>query len=215
MTSISRTGITDQVVEVLRGEIVAGDLRPGTSLREVALAERFDVARSTIREAIKVLVADGLATHELHRGAIVTEHTIADVDDLLRARAAVEAALGDTLERGKAVPEALDAAQEALERLRGHAEAGEWAAAASCDLEVHAALVAAVGSPRLSAFHRQLQNELRILVVRADTTQPEPQKVEVHSELVTLARAGDADGYRRAALSHVAGAAPSLRRLAV
>ena len=100
---MERVSLTDQVVAELREDILGGVLRPGTSLREVALSERFDVARSTIREAVKGLVAEGLLSHEHHRGVVVIEHTVADVEDLLGARMMIDEGILD----GPDPPEAI------------------------------------------------------------------------------------------------------------
>ena len=205
---MERVSLTDQVVEALRGEILAGELPPGTSLREVALSERLDVARSTVREAIKALVAEGLVTHEMHRGALVTRHSAADVEDLLRARLVVEQAVADVCGT-VAVP----AAAEALTAMEAAVADEDWRAASSADLAFHRALVAAVGSARLMAFHAVLQGELRLLVVMADRTTPEENKVTEHRRLLRLVERGDADAYRAAAARHAMKSLPVYRRL--
>lgn len=205
---MERVSLTDQVVHAIREEILDGALPPGTSLREAALTERFEVSRSTVREAIKSLVGEGLVTHEHHRGAIVRVHTAADVEDLLVARLVVERAVGAA---GPA--EYLGAAAE-LERMRRAVSRHDWRAAARADEAFHHALVAALGSPRLAVFHGQLQAELRLLLVTADREQPEENKVDEHAQLLALARAGEEQAYLRAAVRHVTRARPTLLKVA-
>ncbi|WP_370328183.1 GntR family transcriptional regulator [Euzebya sp.] len=205
---MQRLSLTDQVAQAVRGEILGGALAPGASLREQVLAARFEVGRSTVREAIKVLVAEGLVTQAHHRGAIVTRHTAADVDDLIAARSMIErhvatADLGDTT-----------AAAEALEAMRRAVDAGDTQAGAEADEAFHRAVVQAAGSPRITAFHSQLAGELRLLLVSADRAQPEPDKVAEHTRLLELLRAGDREGYLAAALHHVARARDTLVRVA-
>lgn len=194
---MERLSLTDQVVESIRSEILDGELRPGESLREQALSDRFDIGRSTVREAIKVLAAEGLVTQAHHRGAVVTRHTPADVDDLIAARIMIErhvasVGIGDARQ-----------AEAALGDLERAVADKDWRAGAAADESFHQALVAAVGSPRISQFHSQLAREMRLLLVSADRYQPEPDKVAEHARLLRLALADDAEAYLAAAIRHI------------
>ncbi len=87
----------DEVASRLREEIFAGMLAPGSFLDEAALCERLSISRTPLREALKVLVAEGLLRHEPRRGCFVAEVTAKDLDEifpviaLLEGRAAHEA----------------------------------------------------------------------------------------------------------------------------
>src|SRR5215210_9170663 len=59
---IDCSSTSDRVAEAVREMLFAGELAPGEPLREAALAETFDVARSTVREALQVLATEGLVT---------------------------------------------------------------------------------------------------------------------------------------------------------
>jgi DNA-binding GntR family transcriptional regulator len=65
----------DEVAAALRDRIFAGELGPGTFLDEVQLAEEMKISRTPLREALKVLVAEGLLRHEPRRGCFVAEVT--------------------------------------------------------------------------------------------------------------------------------------------
>lgn len=197
VVTMERLSLTDQVVDSIRSDILDGDLPPGISLREHGLSERFDVGRSTVREAIKVLVAEGLVTHAHHRGAEVTRHTPADVDDLIAARIMVERHVASVCIKESAHAEA------ALEELKHAVSTRDWRAGAAADEAFHAGLVHAVGSPRISQFHSQLAREMRLLLVSADRYQPEPDKVEEHARLLRLALGGGRAAYLSAAIHHI------------
>lgn len=205
---MERVSLTDQVVAAVRDEVLGGLLAPGTSLREQALSERFDVGRSTIREALRVLVAEGIITQEHHRGAVVRRHTAADVDDLIAARVLIERAvaaqpLGDTSD-----------AERALADMTSAVRAQDWRAAAEADEQFHHGLVTALGSPRIAAFHAHTQGEMRLLLVSADRDQFEADKLDEHTRLLALARAGDPDAYLAAAVHHVVRSRDQLLRVA-
>jgi DNA-binding GntR family transcriptional regulator len=88
----------DEVAATLREQIFAGTLAPGSFLDEVALCERLSISRTPLREALKVLTAEGLLRHEPRRGCFVNEVTERDLDEifpviaLLEGRCAYEAA---------------------------------------------------------------------------------------------------------------------------
>ena len=58
----------DDVAHTLRERIFAGELAPGVFLDEIALAEGLGISRTPLREALKVLTAEGLVRHEPRRG---------------------------------------------------------------------------------------------------------------------------------------------------
>lgn len=79
-----------QVEHSLRREIVLGTLQPGGVLRELELAQRFDVAQGTIREALMRLSEEGLVQRRARRDTHVTEAHSDDVVELLRIRHDIE-----------------------------------------------------------------------------------------------------------------------------
>ena len=89
----------DEVAAQLRERIFAGDLAPGAFLDEVALSAQMEISRTPLREALKVLTAEGLVRHEPRRGCFVNQVTARDLDEifpvigLLEGRCAHEAAL--------------------------------------------------------------------------------------------------------------------------
>ncbi|MGI8574901.1 MAG: GntR family transcriptional regulator [Egibacteraceae bacterium] len=193
----SASSASELVVGRLREEILDGSLPPGNPLREVALAERLDVSRNTLREAVQRLIAEGLVQREPHRGVSVAQHTAADVADLMAARLAIETGLPATNSHG------IGPLLRLLDRLAEAVTTGDAVAATEADMAFHHALVSLRGSRRLSGFHTQLQNEMRVLLHAAERVRPEPDKANEHRALLDLARAGDAERFRRAASEHI------------
>ena len=130
----------DQAAERLRGLIFAGTLAPGAFLDEAALCERLEISRTPLREALKVLVAEGLLRHEPRRGCFVTEVTERDLDEifpviaLLEGRAAYEA----TCRAGAADIAALEVLHA---RLCQHAADGAIAAYYEANRAIHEAFI--------------------------------------------------------------------------
>ncbi len=82
---------TDMLRQQLADEIVSGALEPGMPLDEHAIAQRFGVSRTPVREAIRQLAASGLVMSRAHRGAVVALPTPRELEDMFRAMAELEA----------------------------------------------------------------------------------------------------------------------------
>jgi DNA-binding GntR family transcriptional regulator len=110
----------DGVAARLRAMVFDGELAPGAFIDEKALAEAWAVSRTPLREALKVLAAEGLVELVPHRGCRVIELTEADADALfpvmalLEGRCAFEAA-------AKADDDALRELQRLHDELERHA----------------------------------------------------------------------------------------------
>lgn len=81
---------TEYVVERLRRDIQNGHVRPGDQLRQVDIAARYGVSPTPVREALRILEADGTISYAPHRGATVRELSPTRTEDLYRLRADVE-----------------------------------------------------------------------------------------------------------------------------
>ncbi len=90
----------EEVAELLRQRIFAsktGDLEPGAWIDELKLAQEYGISRTPLREAIKVLAAEGLITMKMRRGAYVTEVNAKDLRDVFHLMAVLEADAAGTV----------------------------------------------------------------------------------------------------------------------
>jgi DNA-binding GntR family transcriptional regulator len=175
---IVRSTTTLQVEQELRDRILDGSLVPGTHLVETHLAQTLGVSRNTLREALRSLGEQGLVTHHPHRGVEVTNLTEGDIADLFRLRLVLEEAGLGALDASavEELREETDAFGEALQR-------GDALEALEHDFAFHRTIVAALGSPRLSAAHERAQGELRIALLQLDRNY-EPPQVDEHRAIV-------------------------------
>jgi DNA-binding GntR family transcriptional regulator len=91
--------LRQQVVKLLREDILGGDLTPGQRLVESALCESYDVSRTVIREALRQLETENLITVLAGRGPIVTVLTQDDIEALYEVRARLEGLAGELFAR--------------------------------------------------------------------------------------------------------------------
>lgn len=94
---VRRLSLYEAVTERLREMVLEGELAPGSRISEKKLCEIFDVSRTPLREALKVLANEGLVELLPNRGAKVTEVTLAEVVDLFEIMVILEGLSGELL----------------------------------------------------------------------------------------------------------------------
>lgn len=108
----------EQVAEQLRAQILAHQLAPGSWIDEQALTTAYGISRTPLREALKVLAAEGLVTMKLRRGAYVTEVSERDLAEVFHLMALLEGDAASVVAAG-----ADDAQISELQRLHDELEA--------------------------------------------------------------------------------------------
>jgi DNA-binding GntR family transcriptional regulator len=187
---IKRASAVDQVVTAVRKMILRGDLPPGTPLREVQMAESIGISRNTVRYAVRALAREGLVTHTMHRGAIVTQLTERDVVDVFRVRERIETQAIEASEFASS--EQLTELEDTVAQIERAAKAGDWEQMVEADCRFHRRLVGFLGSPRLDRFYDTIQGELRLCLSIADRADDDPRElVEEHRELYGLIAGGE------------------------
>ena len=78
------------VTEDLREQLLAGAFAPDSRMQEVALAERMQVSRTPIREALRALEQDGLLIYQPNKGYVVRRFELSDILKVFRVRAVLE-----------------------------------------------------------------------------------------------------------------------------
>ncbi len=98
--SLAPRALYQEVAELLRQRIFRRELEPGSWIDEMKLAEEYGISRTPLREALKVLAAEGLVTMKVRRGAYVTEVSETDLADVYHLLALLESdAAGVVAER--------------------------------------------------------------------------------------------------------------------
>src|SRR5215207_6750022 len=80
--SLAPRALYEEVAELLRQRIFRRELEPGSWIDEVKLSQEYGISRTPLREALKVLAAEGLVTMKVRRGAYVTEVSETDLADV-------------------------------------------------------------------------------------------------------------------------------------
>ncbi len=208
--SLAHSSTVDRVADELRRALFDGELEPGTPLREHALAEAMGVSRSTIREALAVLVAEGLATRAPNRGVYVTELDPQSVHDVCVAREVLEVA--GVRRWGVADEAARQGVRRAMEDFTAAADSdASPTELTAAHLAIHRAFVGLTGSARLMAVAEALSAEVRLGLAKVDRIRRNSaEQVISHRGLVELLEKGEV-GRAAAELSdHLAHAESSM-----
>ena len=188
--------------ELLLRAIEDGELQPGSRLRETELAERFAISsRTPVRAALARLEAQGLVTHEAHRGASVTKLPYAQVTELYDLREVLEG----TAARLAAI-HASNSEVEVLEEMvaRDRLLTGDPKALARMNRMFHRQIHSCARNRFLQST---LENMRLSLVLLAGTTLGfagrSHDAVDEHATIVACIKANDRDGAEAAARAHI------------
>ncbi len=151
--SLPRT-VKEQLADHLRDEIVRGTFEPGERLRLDDIAARFQVSTMPVREALRELESEGLVTIYPHRGAVVTELTAEDIEDIYEIRATLEA-----MATRLSVPRMTEAICQDLASIveQMDAQLGHIAALVKLNHRFHSTLYAASGRRHLCDLNHTLR----------------------------------------------------------
>jgi DNA-binding GntR family transcriptional regulator len=198
--------LRDQVLTLVRNAILNFDLKPGQRLVERELIEQLGVSRTTVREVIGQLAAEGLVTVIPQRGAVVTVLSVDEAKDIYEMRAALEAiAVRRFVERSTA--EHREQLEEALSLVEKAASQSGSAELAAKD-RFYEVLLAGAASPALTQILSSLQGRVRVL--RATSLSVPGRSHEAAAEIQVVVKAilaGDADRAAEACQQHVRNAA--------
>jgi DNA-binding GntR family transcriptional regulator len=112
--SLSPKALYVEVAELLRQRIFKRELEPGSWIDELRIAEEYGISRTPLREALKVLAAEGLVTMKVRRGAYVTEVSTNDLADVYHLLSLLESDAA-----GVVAARATDAEMAELQALTG------------------------------------------------------------------------------------------------
>ncbi|WP_438493987.1 GntR family transcriptional regulator [Streptomyces asiaticus] len=187
---IGRKSITDQVADVLRSRILEGYFPPGTQLPEESICRALKVSRNTLREAFRLLISEGLLTHQLSRGVFVRTLSVSEVVDIFQLQILIECAV---LRSCSALSYDLGAMESAIIAGENSATDGTWHDWADADMRFHLALVTSAGSPRLDKQLASAWAELRLALHPVDGLRDFYGKLRLaqNREILTALSQGD------------------------
>jgi DNA-binding GntR family transcriptional regulator len=201
---IDRRSLADEIAERVREVVLAGALRAGEKVSDSRLAQELGVGRSTMREAFRILLSEGLLESSGH-GVRVAQLTVDDVQDTFELRLAVECRAARVVAERRD-PQDIAELRAIVDEYVPVAAKDDGPAAVQLDLRFHETLCRLSGSRRLhEAFTRDVVKMLVLLQVDHDIYQPLADWADELPRILAAIETGDADAAGAAVEAHIEG----------
>lgn len=208
---IRRQTLHDELVTRLRDLIIEGALAPGAKISEKDLCERFDVSRTPLREALKVLATEGLVELVPNRGATVSQLTLADLEEAFPIMGALEALSGELACRQIKDAE-IARIRDLHRRMVAKYQAGDRQRYFALNQQIHQAIVEAANNNALGQIQRGLSARLRRARYMANMSAERWAKaVEEHEAILQALEARDGERLGKILKAHLANKLETVR----
>ena len=201
--AIPRAALHEQVAQRLRQMLVEGQIAPGAKLNERALSEQLSVSRTPLREAIKMLAAEGLVELLPNRGAIAVALTESDVLDTFEVMAGLEAMSGELAAQRITDEELAEIQAMHYEMLAAYTRQ-DLSTYYSINARIHRAINAAARNPVLATVYNQVNARLQALRFRSNQDGEKWKRaVKEHEKMIEALAARDAAAMREVLAAHL------------
>ena len=177
--------LSDDVAKIIRKMILNGELQPGGWINQAQLAEKFNISRGPIREAMKLLQNEGLIKHETNKGTFVATLSEQDAFEIYTLRALLEGeaaqlALAHLTDRDLSELESY--IQEFSEAMQNH----DIEHQVQCDILFHGKIVEASKHNRLISIHKHLDTQVGVMYLTVANQVPMRVEQVVHNHRILL-----------------------------
>jgi DNA-binding GntR family transcriptional regulator len=155
MESIAQQSLHDELLSRLRKMIIGGQFLPGDKIPERRLCDQFGVSRTPLREALKVLAAEGLVQLAPNRGAMVAALTSEELEECLPMAAAIESLVGE-LACKHITDEEIAAIKSRHDEMLTAYRAGNLERSLALNRQIHRDIVTAARNTLLAAIYDTL-----------------------------------------------------------
>ena len=193
------------VVAYIHDAVLRGEYPPGSQLPELTLADRLQVSRGTVREALRALAEIGLVEVFPHRGAFVPELTVQRAREIYGLRMVLEPyAIEQAFEAGQIGPKTVTELRAAYKKLERAAKSGDTGAVIEADMAFHECLSGLSGNETLRQMLNTLQVQTRLFILytklyASDLT----DEVANHEPIMAALERGDRGALQAAVRDHV------------
>jgi DNA-binding GntR family transcriptional regulator len=203
VVSIQRPVLHAQVANRLRQMLVEGQIAPGAKLNERELCEALNISRTPLREAIKMLAAEGLVELLPNRGSVAVQLSEADVHNTFEVMAGLEALSGELAAQRITDAELAEIKALHYEMLAAYTRR-DLSAYYRLNAAIHGCINAAAKNPVLSSTYQQVNARLQALRFRSNQDGEKwSHAVQEHEAMVQALQARDAQALGRVLMSHL------------
>jgi DNA-binding GntR family transcriptional regulator len=211
LLGLERTNLRQQAVTALRQAITSGEITAGTHLAETDLAQRLQISRGTLREALRELQQQGLVTSGARGRLSVRTLSPGEIQDIFVVRGALEALAAQLIVDGDRAP-AVVRLKAAVKRMDDAATHG-LEQRIEADLDFHRTLCTLSENTTLLTSWHALEGSIRLSIMYGGVERAvENMDVHRHSEIVDAIATGDSDKARQTIMGHMGKASENLVR---
>jgi DNA-binding GntR family transcriptional regulator len=193
VVSIPRLVLHQEVAARLRQRIVEGHIPPGAKLNERELSAQLQVSRTPLREAIKMLAAEGLVALLPNRGAVAVQFKEQDVVDTFEVIAGLEGQSGALAAQRITSGELAEIRALHYEMLAAHTRR-DLSTYYRLNAQIHTLINAAARNPVLTHTWRTINARLQALRFRSNFDEGKWQRaVQEHERMVELLATRDSE----------------------
>jgi DNA-binding GntR family transcriptional regulator len=198
-----------QLCAEIRDQVITGTLAPGQRLTEEGLAAEFGISRIPVREALRLLEADGFIRVQPYYGTFVLELSDDEAADLLEIRGVLEP-LAARRAATRMTPDVLGVLQEMVTAGAEAAERGDLAELPQLNSVLHSLIAETSGSSVLHHLIGQLRHKIA-WVYSVELPRRAGDSWVEHQMIIDALARGDADSASALMVAHVRGAEAAYR----
>jgi DNA-binding GntR family transcriptional regulator len=200
---VSRDTLSDRAADRIRDLILIEELKPHEILAERELADKLGISRTPLREALRVLAAEGLVEMEANKRPRVCDPSLDQLLDLVDVLAVLERLAGETAAT-RITNEVLIRLEELVDRLETFPDDGDALEYFRTDMKLHATIVEASGNQPLLRTHSQYNAALfRARFLSSRWASRRPLMNIQHRSFITLLRERNATAAGAAMFDHL------------
>ena len=172
----------DAICENLENDIFSMRFAPGSKITEADLTSRYGVSRNTVREAIALMLSNGLLEKVANKGVFVRKISPDDLCEIFHLRGLLESEAVRMIISSGNIPIELMQLAEEVERID---PVNDWEKHLEADIEFHETLVQATGSSRLIRLYQSILAEVKLCIFQSHSIViPKTEKVTQHMQIL-------------------------------
>ncbi|OZU88105.1 GntR family transcriptional regulator [Virgibacillus indicus] len=195
--------LSQLIADQIKRRIWNKEIQFGERLLETELAETYDVSRSTIREALKILEIEELVVSQARKGTYVADFTDEAVSEIIELRTLIEvAAFTKAISRLK--KEHLQELETLMEEMKLKADEKDWSELFDLDMKFHSYIVNLCGNSRIIKIYDSLQVQIRTFLIHLDKYYSSHQSFyDEHRDLLEALTSKNTEKVNRAVRDHI------------
>ncbi|MFK7692727.1 GntR family transcriptional regulator [Paenibacillus sp. HJGM_3] len=201
-TILENKNISEDIVELIKQQIVDGELNPGERIVETKMAKELGISQTPVREAIRQLSGEGIIKIVTNKGPIVREFHMRDVFEIYSLRAVLEG-LSIRLATYNATEKDIRHLQEFYEAMKAKLHDDTVASLLTESLYIHQSIIRLSNHERLASMYKSIAFQITLVNRILGKKSTKAKEVEQHWELIEALIGRDPDEAEKVMRRHI------------